>query len=128
MAEGKQVNTTYHDELSRIMSGMNQEDLIVRIKMCEQVVDKLKGDPVWQTVLKDAQMWVERLDAKWQDIYDEKSLANVRVLKLAYRHLVELPAKYKEDLKAAQEALDRLRNVDSSVQRDYDLETTVEAT
>jgi len=123
-----QDNTTYHDELTRILGGMSQEDLIDRIKMCQEVVDKLNDDPIWKVVLKDTKMWVQRLDSKWQEVYDEKSLANLRVLKLAYKHLEQLPAKYKEDLKAAQKALDSLRNTDSSVQKDYDLETKVEAT
>lgn len=116
----------FHDELSRIMSGMSEEDLVDRIKMCQEVCDKLESDPIWQVVLRDTSMWVEKLNATWQEVYDEKQLAGLRVLKLAYTHLASLPNKYKEDLLAAQQALDNMRNTDTTIQRDYDNDTNLE--
>lgn len=116
----------YQEELQQVMGGLSQEQLIEKIKACQEVVDKFASDPVWKVVLADARMWVERLDAKWQEVYDEKSMLNLRVLKLAYNHIAQLPGKYKTDLIAAQKALDGLRNTDSSIQKDYDGETNIE--
>lgn len=116
----------YQDELQKILGGMSQEDLIKRIKVCQEVVDKLESDPIWKTVIADARVWTKRLDLKWQEVYDEKQLGQMRVMKMAYSHIEQLPVKYAEDLKAAQTALDNMRNTDSTIQRDYDQETKLE--
>jgi hypothetical protein len=94
----------------------NEDDIIKRIKECEMVVDKLYNDPVWNVVLKDALRWVRELDSKWQDVGDEKMLQEMRVLKIAYRHVMDLPKKYKEDLEGLKQALDK----ENEIRKDYD--------
>lgn len=119
-------NTTYNNNIKQMAQSLSQEELIERIKLCQNVIDKLEGDPIWKIVISDAKTWVSRLDGLWQETYDEKQLNGLRVLKLAYKHIEQLPIKYKEDLRAAQNALDAKRNTDSSIQRDYDNETILE--
>ena len=94
----------------------SEDEIIKRIKECAMVVDKLRDDPVWNIVLKDALMWVRELDGKWQDVGDEKMLREMRVLKIAYKHIMDLPKKYKEDLKALQDNLEK----QGEIKKDYD--------
>jgi hypothetical protein len=94
----------------------NEDEIIKRIKECEMVVEKLTNDPVWNVVLKDALRWVRELDGKWQDVGDDKILQEMRVLKIAYRHVMDLPKKYKEDLVALKETLDK----EGEIKKDYE--------
>jgi hypothetical protein len=94
----------------------NEEEIIKRIKECEMVANKLKDDPVWNIVLKDSLMWVRELDGKWQDVGDEKMLQEMRVLKIAYKHIMDLPRKYKEDLNTLQDNLEK----QGEIKKDYD--------
>lgn len=123
-----EMDNKYADELNRIVGGMSQEQLVERIKMCQEICDHLESDKIWKAVTKDAEMWVNHLNGSWQEVYEKERLDHMKILKLAYSHVLSLPRKYKEDLIAAQSALDAMRNTDSSVQRDYDLETTMETT
>jgi hypothetical protein len=94
----------------------SEDEIVKRIKECEMVVERLGTDSVWQIVIKDSMKWVRELDGKWQDVGDEKMLGEMRILKIAYKHILDLPRKYKEDLKALQEALDK----NGEIKKDYD--------
>jgi hypothetical protein len=94
----------------------NEDEIIKRIKECEMVVEKLTVDPVWLVVIKDASRWVRELDNKWQDVADEKMFNEMRILKIAYRHIVDLPRKYKEDLAALKDNLDK----QNEIKKDYE--------
>ena len=95
---------------------VSEDEIIKRLKECELVVDKLGLDSVWQIVLRDASRWVKELDNKWQDTGDEKILREMRILKIAYKHVMDLPKKYKEDLVALQETLTK----QNEIKKDYD--------
>ena len=122
----QETANSYFEQTKTAMESFTQEDLIERIKLCQDVIDKFDSDKLWNTILEDSKRWVDRLDSQWQDIYDEKKLNNLRVLKQAYRHIANLPSKYAVDLQAAQNLLDGYRNTDSSIQKDYDNETNTE--
>jgi hypothetical protein len=94
----------------------NEDEIVKRIKECEMVADKLTTDPVWQVVTKDALKWVKELDSKWQDVSDEKMLREMRVLKIAYKHIFDLPKKYKDDLNMLKETLKK----QDEIEKDYD--------
>lgn len=96
---------------------INQEDdLIKRIKECELVTDKLYTDPVWKIVIKDAKMWVAQLDSVWQDVFDKEKLDQMRIIKIAYKHIAELPKKYAENLKDLKNKLER----SNEIEKDYE--------
>lgn len=108
------MENKYFEDISAPEAG--EDEVIKRIKECETVVEKLSTDYVWQVVLKDSMRWVRELDSKWQDVGDEKMLNEMRVLKIAYKHILELPRKYKEDLKMLQETLEK----QNEIKKDYD--------
>lgn len=126
MSQRVQSNDVYEQEFNKMMGHLTEDELVERISACQDVVDKLEGDPVWQTVLRDAQVWVTKLDNTWQEIYDQQKLDSLRVLKLAYRHIVELPNKYKTDLEVSKQRLDAMRSTETNIERDYDAETNLE--
>lgn len=94
----------------------NEDEIIKRIKECELVVDKLQTDEVWNIVIRDAVRWTRHLDGLWQDVVDEDKLNQMRILKLAYKHVADLPKKYKEQLTSLQENLKK----ENEIQKDYD--------
>jgi predicted membrane chloride channel (bestrophin family) len=102
-----------------------EEELIKRSKECQLVLDKLLTDEVWKIVINDCRTWVKRLDAKWQEVYDEKQLNQLRILKSAYAHIANLPEKYKDEYKYVVEELQR-RNNKEVIEKDYDTETILE--
>ena len=94
----------------------SEDEIIKRIKECEMVVDKLDNSDVWKVVINDAVQWSSQLDNMWQDVMDEDKLKQMRVLKLAYKHIMDLPTKYREQLAALQEGLKR----ENEIEKDYD--------
>lgn len=121
-----QNNAYFEQQVIARYRNLSERDIVQRISDCQMVSDRLESDPVWQLVLKDAKDWVEKLDANWQEIEDDKQRNYARVLKFAYLHIRELPTKYKVDLENAKLVLDERRNVDTKTPKDYDLETTIE--
>lgn len=122
----QETNNMYHEQVRQSLGQFSQEKLVERIKAYQEIVDKLDTDKLWKIVLNDAQIWVKRLDAGWQDVQDEKQLNHMRMLKSAYAFLINLPQQYKVHLETAQDLLDNQRNTDSTVQKDYDQETKTE--
>lgn len=94
----------------------SEDAIIKRIKECEMVVDKLSTNDVWSVVLRDCNAWSKHLDGLWQDVTDEKKLNDMRVLKLAYKHITSIPKQYKEELAHLKEEL--VKN--DEIQKDYD--------
>ena len=94
----------------------NEDELIKRIKECELVADNLYTNEVWKIVIKDAKMWVAQLDSVWQDIFDKDKLDQMRIIKIAYKHIAELPNKYAQNLKELKTKLER----SSEIEKDYE--------
>lgn len=118
-------NAYFEQQVANFYSQLPEDQVVGRIKECEDIVSRLTHDPIWQTVLKDAGQWVQRLDSNWQEIRDKQQLNAARVLKFAYMHITELPIKYSQDLKVARQELARRKNVDTKIEKDYDLETNI---
>ena len=108
------MENKYFEDVSQPQAG--EDELIKRIKEVEMVVEKISNDEVWQVVVKDAARWVRELDSKWQDVADEKMLREMRILKIAYKHIFDLPKKYKEDLASLKDNLEK----QNEIQRDYE--------
>ncbi len=94
----------------------NEDELIKRIKECEMVVDKLENDFVWKIVIKDAKIWRDQIDSVWQEIDDEAKLNKARVIKTAYNHIIDLPKKYKDNLLALEQSLEK----ENEIEKDYE--------
>lgn len=121
-----QNNAYFEQNLLKAFQSLSEEELIQRISDCQMVCERLEADPVWQLVIKDAEAWVKRLDSNWQEIEDDRQRNYARILKFAYLHIKELPNKYKLDLENAKMALEVRANTDKKIQKDYDLESTLE--
>ena len=104
----------------------NIDQLRNRINDCQIVINELEQSSAWKVVVSDASMWVKQIDDKWQDVAEEKQLKEMRVIKMAYKYLLELPLKYKRDLDNAQAELLKVENPDKYIQKYYDEETNVE--
>lgn len=99
-----------------------ESDLIKRISDCSRVVDELESSPVWKIVQDDLEYQRQQIDDRWQEIVDPQKIQEVRVLKMATMHILNLKHKYKEELDALETELDKLRNTDKEIIKDYDTE------
>ena len=125
-ASQDQNNAYFEQQLSMYMAQKPEGELVQRVSDCQTVIDNLEKNPIWFTVINDANEWVARLDSNWQDIKDPEQLNAARVLKSAYMHIVNLPAKYKADLETCRNELDKRNNDTETVVRDYDTESNYE--
>ncbi len=113
------MNNHYWEEAKRKhYSEAKEDDIISRIKECQFVIDKLEGDELWKIVLRDAENWVRQIDNHWQEEYNDKKLAQMRVVKLAANQIKEMKNGYSQEYKYAQEELQR-RNEDG-IEKDYE--------
>jgi len=108
------VENQYFEDNSRLRA--SEEDIVKRIKECEMVVDKLTTNDVWTVVLKDANAWSRQIDSLWQDVTDADKLYQMRVIKTAYKHLINLPKQYKDELAQLKEELTK----QNEIQKDYE--------
>jgi len=124
--EQSQNNAYFEGQVKKHISGLSEEDLANRLHQCQTVVSDLAGSPAWKIVITDSKKWVTQLDSVWQDTFDEKQLASMRVLKLAYKHILDLPQKYLDDLKFTGEELETRSNPEENIRKDYDDDTNQE--
>ena len=110
------MENRYFEELTATQFVSNEDELIKRIKECELVADNLYNNEVWKIVIKDAKMWVAQLDSVWQDVFDKEKLDQMRIIKIAYKHIAELPQKYAQNLKELKTKLDRT----NEIEKDYE--------
>ena len=97
-----------------------QDKLILRISECEQVVHELNETAAWKIVQRDMETEKQQIDDNWQNIWDEKKVLAMRVLKFACKHILDLKYKYEEELGALKKQLSVLENPSKVVQKDYD--------
>lgn len=84
----------------------NQEDDALRNRMEEvkEVTDAFSNKS-WQILLKDSEAWKSQMDARWQDVYDEKILSNMRIVKQAYNFILSVPDRYKKEIEMLESEL-----------------------
>ena len=108
------MENQYFEDTSRPRD--SEDEIIKRIKECEMVISNLATNDVWAIVLKDCNTWCRQLDSMWQFETDEKKLNNMRVLKLAYKHITDTPKKYKDEMAQLKEQLAK----SNEIEKDYD--------
>lgn len=99
-----------------------EQGIINRLSDCQIVVDELEGSHVWRVIYNDLHASKQLLDDNWQNIYEDKKLQETRILKMATMHVLELKSKYQEELQSLKSDLDKIRNKDKIVMKDYDPE------
>jgi hypothetical protein len=116
-------NNFYFEQQQRFLGELDEEKLIQRISECQMVVTQLTENPVWTIVLKDASQLIKKLDDSWQDFPDgDVRLKEMRILKLATKHIIELPIKYAQDLDASTSELEKRQKPEEIINKDTDNE------
>jgi hypothetical protein len=114
-------NNYYFETLKKFLGEMDEESITKRLGECESVLGELGQSQVWKIVLSDAREMVKKLDESWQDFpSDSPQLKEARVLKMATKHIIDLPIKYAQELQAAQEELAKRQNPEEIIQKDVD--------
>lgn len=112
-------NRYWEDQKKQYYSQIAEDDILKRIKECQFVTDKLEQDELWKIIVKNAEASVDQLDSNWQDVYDEKQLQQMRVLKLAANQIKKMKEGYVQEWKLAKEELER-RNNPNIIEKDYE--------
>lgn len=107
---------------------MQRQQILDRIHDCETVLRDINNSSIWKILVKDLEQTKELVDSKWQTVKmgDTANFEELRILKLSAVHILNLPNLYKQDLEAAQKALNAIDKVDTEIAKDYDLETNIE--
>jgi hypothetical protein len=105
----------------------HQQQLIDRISECVNVIGEIDTSYTIKIIFRDLEEQRKRLDDKWQEITDPARWNEARVLKMATMHVLELKAKYQEELDNCKLELGKYQNTDKVIPRDYDMETNTEA-
>lgn len=99
-----------------------EDKLLARLEECDMVIEHLKTCPAWVVIKNDLKMGKDWVDDNWQDITDELKLKNARVIKLAYKHVIEISEKYIEDRDSILKNIKMLTSTDKEIIKDYDSE------
>ena len=108
----------YWEHKKQFYAVQDRESIISRIKECQLVIDKLENDELWKIILRDVSLWVEQVDSRWQDVYDNTQLTQMRNVKIAANHIKNLKQSYVTDWKFAQEELDKRKG--EEIEKDYE--------
>lgn len=111
----------YFETLNRIQGELTDEVLVHRMSECNLVLGELSKSQVWRIVLNDSRELIKALDDKWHDMQpDSKEFREARVIKMACKHIADLPNKYLQELEQIQEELTKRNNPAEIVQKDND--------
>lgn len=117
------MSNFYFETLSRQEGDLSDDVISHRISECEMVLGELTKSRVWDILLKDAKHMIKQLDDNWQDFApDSPQLREARVIKMASKHLFDLPIKYAQELDMLQEELTKRQNPGEIIQKDTENE------
>lgn len=111
----------YFETLNRIQGELTEEKLIGRMAECQAVLGEIANSAAWQILLHDSRGMIKDLDASWCDMNpEEKQFKEARIIKMACKHISELPGKYLEELEKIQERLAEMQAPDRVILKDAD--------
>ena len=111
----EQMENKYWDDL-------DETSLVGKIGECERITTELQKSPIWKILIKDSEEKRRYLDDNWQDVFDEKTLTNMRVKKSAVKYILSLKERYQIELDRARAELKKRANTDTEILKDYDTE------
>lgn len=116
-------NNFYYETLSATQGELTDEVLSGRIAECNLVLGELSKSLAWNVLLQDSKQLVQQLDSCWQEI-DETSpkFKEARILKMASKHIFDLPMKYAMELDQLRSELVKRQNPEEVIQKDADNE------
>jgi hypothetical protein len=117
-------NSNFYFETLGTTEGEMTDDVISnRIAECNMVIGQLQNSSVWRVVLNDAKQMINKLDESWQDFPPESpQLKEARIIKMASKHIADLPSKYAQEMEMLREELKKRQNPDEIIQKDSDNE------
>lgn len=116
-------NDHYFETLKTIQGEMTDEVLIQRIDECTSILNELVNSRCWDVLLRDNKRMCSQLDDSWQDIpLASPKLPEARILKMATKHIIELPMKYAQELDMLTEELKKRQSPDEEISKDSDNE------
>jgi hypothetical protein len=99
------MNNAYFDgQVRNCLATQEDDKLIDRMKEIKGVADAFNTG-AWQVLIKDAGMWKQQMDDRWQDVSDEKILINMRIVKQAFNFIQSIPEKYQREVELLEEEL-----------------------
>lgn len=111
----------YFETLNRIQGELTDDVLVARMNECNMVLGELSKSAVWTIILNDARELIKRLDDNWHDMQpDSKEFREARIIKMACKHLSDLPSKYLQELEQIQDELTKRQQPDDIVSKDND--------
>lgn len=116
-------NNFYFETLQQIQGEMTEDSIVRRIGECNTVLGEITKTAAWEILLKNSKEMIEKLDDSWQDFPgDSAQLKEARILKMASKHIFELPFKYAEELDMLTEELKKRQNPTEIIEKDSDNE------
>ncbi len=112
MVAEPQASNTSQEELERF--------LLNKVENLRSIVTGLEDNDSFKKLIS---MWAEheeRLDSCWHMLYDPLKIQEARATKYAYSELVNILDHLRGDLTRSEIELEKLRNPDKYVQKDYD--------
>ena len=111
----------YFEVLNRLQGELTEESLVQRMSECNLVLGELSKSAIWKIVLDDSREMIKQLDNNWQDMQpDSAQFKEARVLKMACKHISDLPGKYLQELNIIQEKLRDMQSPDKVIEKDSD--------
>lgn len=111
----------YFETLNRIQGELTEEVLLNRMAECNLVLGELSKSEMWRIIINDAREMIKQLDDTWQDMQpDSLQFKESRVIKMACKHISDLPGKYLEELNVLQDKITEFQNSDKVIEKDAD--------
>lgn len=118
-----QESNFYFETLGRREGELTDDVIVQRMSECGMVINELTKSAVWNIMLRDARDMIKKLDDSWQDFpSDSKQLQEARILKMASKHIFDLPIKYAQELDMLQAELAKRQQPEEVIQKDADNE------
>lgn len=116
-------NNFYFETLQQTQGELTDEVLSGRIAECNMVLGQLTTSMAWNVLLHDSKEMIQKLDDSWQDFpTDSPQLKEARIIKMASKHIFDLPSKYAKELDMLQTELAKRQNREEIIEKDSDNE------
>ncbi len=100
---------------------MTEEVLMQRMNECNLVLGELSKSEMWKIILNDSREMIKQLDNTWQDMNPETAqFKESRVIKMACKHISDLPGKYLHELTTLQDKIREMQSPDKVIEKDSD--------
>jgi len=119
-------NAYFEQQRAQYFQTLSDDDLVLKISECHQIIGDIKATPAWKALTKDILEKERFIDNNWHLVSDEKILNNMRVKKNALRVVLDLKKEYEAELEYAVQQLETRKNTSTSIPKDYDVEGNVE--